>query len=257
MRSIVLAVASLVIALPAIGAETYKVPVTIIPGSAVFQAGGNTPFAGEIIPVSFPVSRSVLGTPGDCIVGQVTVESELVDGGIEIDVNGTAVGPACSLGGDIEFDIEIAPPELSGTTTVVRLVPKPVSVSLPDADSFMVSFQPGLGGAARATTSSLPELTVANPASGSLSWVRSDATGGELPTQPTGSVAPAFLIPGDTLRARVRMTIRMNGTTAHPAIGGFRTRWEYQVTVPEPSAALSLPLGIAWLAGLSMMRGGA
>jgi hypothetical protein len=45
----------------------------------------------------------------------------------------------------------------------------------------------------------------------------------------------------------------MRGQDDDPAQGVVRTRYEYRVTVPEPSAALSLPIGVLGLAGLAAM----
>ena len=63
-------------------------------------------------------------------------------------------------------------------------------------------------------------------------------------------------VPGDTIRFGLTAALEMFGNTGNPAQGNVKVRWEYRVTVPEPSTGLSLPLGMAWLAGLSMMRGG-
>ena len=62
-----------------------------------------------------------------------------------------------------------------------------------------------------------------------------------------------LLIPGDRLVVDVQAQIEINGLTN----GDLRVRYELRVTVPEPSAALSIPLGAAWLAGLAAMKGGA
>ena len=40
-------------------------------------------------------------------------------------------------------------------------------------------------------------------------------------------------------------------------VGTLRMRYEFLTTVPEPSAALAIPIGAAWLAGLAGMKGGA
>ena len=45
--------------------------------------------------------------------------------------------------------------------------------------------------------------------------------------------------------------------TGSPYVATLRIRYEFLVTVPEPSAALSIPIGAAWLAGLAAMKGGA
>ena len=78
------------------------------------------------------------------------------------------------------------------------------------------------------------------------------------PSVPEGfdySTSPRRLetwVPGDTIEipARIQFSIPDNS----PA--DIRVRYEFLVTVPEPSAALSIPLGAAWLAGLAAMKGG-
>jgi hypothetical protein len=77
------------------------------------------------------------------------------------------------------------------------------------------------------------------------------------PSSPSLLANPIFTqqwLPGDTLRFPVRLDIEFQGIDT---IGDFQIRYEYRVTVPEPSASLSLPIGALTLAGLSMMKGGA
>ncbi len=63
-------------------------------------------------------------------------------------------------------------------------------------------------------------------------------------------------IPGDTLRIPITTLLQFNATSGSPTVGEIKVRYELKVTVPEPSAALSIPIGAAWLAGLAAMKGG-
>ena len=125
MRRLLLIVL-LVWTLPAAAAQTFKVPITIVPGSVKFQPTGDyTPITGPV-PVAFPVSRQVVGSTanGSCSAGLITVTADIVDGGLEVSLNGYAAGGGCRLGGSVSFEVEIQVPEFGGTTTMVRLVPK-------------------------------------------------------------------------------------------------------------------------------------
>ena len=42
----------------------------------------------------------------------------------------------------------------------------------------------------------------------------------------------------------------------HVGMSGRCLRYEFKTTVPEPSAALSIPIGAAWLAGMAARKGG-
>jgi len=62
-------------------------------------------------------------------------------------------------------------------------------------------------------------------------------------------------IPGDLLRFRVEAMILVVGNGPHPADGTIVIHWDYRTTyAPEPSAALSLPIGVLGLAGLAAMK---
>ena len=65
------------------------------------------------------------------------------------------------------------------------------------------------------------------------------------------------LIPGDTVRMKVNFSFRFDGRVApeQATIGDARVRFEFLVTLPEPSAALSLPIGALSLLGLASLRG--
>ena len=63
------------------------------------------------------------------------------------------------------------------------------------------------------------------------------------------------LIPGDTLHFPINVEAGFGNSSSF--VGTLRMRYEFLTTVPEPSAALSIPIGAAWLAGLAGLKGGA
>ena len=62
-------------------------------------------------------------------------------------------------------------------------------------------------------------------------------------------------IPGDTLRIPISTHLQFNAKSGSPTVGEIKVRYERKVTVPEPSAALSLPIGGLGLAGQAAMKG--
>ena len=62
-------------------------------------------------------------------------------------------------------------------------------------------------------------------------------------------------LPGDTVIMPMKVNFLFTGNTGN-TIGAVRIRYEFKtIHAPEPAAALSLPLGAAWLAGLASSRG--
>ncbi len=255
MRSLLIGAAlaaCLLAALPTLAAQTYKVPITIVPGSVTFQGTGDYTPSGNPAPATFPISRQLFGNTagGACSIGLVTVEANIVDGGFEAGVNGYAAGSGCTLGGEIVFDVEIQVPEMGGTTTAVRLVPEVQEFDFLDYARVGVILGSEIG-----TTSSIPDFAFATSLSAPLDW-NGTSDPGAPPTTPTGgSVSMMHWVPGDTLRFTVRATVFMRGDPVNPAQGNVRTRWEFRVTVPEPSASLSIPVGVLALFGFAALRG--
>ncbi|MCA9501830.1 MAG: hypothetical protein H6748_15380 [Spirochaetaceae bacterium] len=236
----------LLVASTAQAATTYKVPISIVPGSLTIQlfGGGNFstftgtfPFSGDLAP---------LATYAGCSSGLVTVSAELVDNGIEVEIDGFAAGSGCTLAGSLDFQLEIQVPELGGTSTTAWLVPMPLVFDFTDFSLVYSNFADE-----GAETSSIPE--------GVLRGVQEDPRIFWNVTAPDPSVPaidplePHVWIPGDTMRIPVTIGLGMSANSTHDAQGTARVRYEYRVTVPEPSAAL--PLGVATLAGLASMRG--
>lgn len=113
-------------------AQTYKIPIVIVPGSVTFQGQGDYSPVGPPVSVTFPISKQVTGVSPNCAAALVTVAAEVIDGGLELGINGYAAGPGCDLGGEVVFEVEMQAPELGGTTTSVRLVPQVKTFSFLD-----------------------------------------------------------------------------------------------------------------------------
>jgi hypothetical protein len=156
--------------LPASAAQTYKIPIEIIPGSVTFEPIGDTTSAGQSIPTSFPTTQQVTGNAGACCSGSVAVVSEIVDGGIEIELSGFAGASGCYLGGAVEFDAQIVSPELGGTSTTTLLVPEVQSFNVQNYAGLTSSFEPLLtanNGSSVVLRGSSAGRRVSRPASGS------------------------------------------------------------------------------------------
>lgn len=234
----------------ALAAQTFKLPVTVVPGSVAFRPTGSSAsqppvFSPTLLPVSFQVTGN-----STCSSSLVTVDVAVVDGGLEIGIAGSAAGvgtSTCSLGGDVELDVEVAVPELGGSATAVRLVPEVSSFSFSSLRRVAVGIAPIAGSG---STSSIPGLPFDEP---NTAWelVWADGAGPTL----TPAIRHFHWVPGDTLRFRVRLSASMLGNNATSTSGSVRSRWEYRATVPEPSLGLSVPIGVLTLAWMASSRG--
>jgi hypothetical protein len=233
----------------AMAAQTYSIPVTVVPGSVEFRPSGSSSALPSVFsPVTLPVSEQVAGN-SSCSEGLVTVDADVVDGGLEMGIGGatTGAGPAtCSLGGELELDVEVQVPELGGTATSVRLTPSVVNFDFASHRRVSIGIAPV---SSSGTTSSLPGLPFEEP---STSWelIWADGSGPTL----SPPMRHFQWVPGDTLRFRVRVSASMFGNNGISTVGNVRTRWTYRVTVPEPSAGLSIPLGVLTLTWLASPR---
>lgn len=233
----------------ALAAQTFKLPITVVPGSVEFRPTGSSAAQPPIFtPTPLPVSFQVTGN-STCSGGLVDVDVEVVDGGLEVGIAGSAVAvgsSTCSLGGEVELDVEVAVPELGGTATAVRLVPEVVNSTFSSLRRISVGITPI---ASSGTTSSISGLPFAEP---DTAWelVWADGAGPTL----TPAIRHFHWVPGDTLRFRVRLSASMLGNNATSTSGSVRTRWEYRATVPEPSLGLSVPIGVLTLAWMAAPR---
>lgn len=216
--------------LPVSAAETFKVPFTIVPGSVQVAVASN-PAQSPDLPFS------VFGINGSC---SGTLAAEMVNGGLEVSYDGSVV-PDCRAPAHFYFQVELVVPELGGTGTVVRVDARENGSSFSTIDSASVDLR------TEDMTSTSITGPLAGPGSVLVAWFPANLV-------QYGSRSPlASLVPGDTVRMPMTAVFDLNPTT----VGTAKVRHEFLVTVPEPSASLSLPLGMAWLAGLSMTRGGA
>jgi hypothetical protein len=138
-------------------------------------------------------------------------------------------------------------PELNATNTVARLVPEILVFDFIDFTEVESKFRVD-----SAFTSSNPDIRFRYAGNGGI--VKWD---GSQEDPILSLLDPQHWIPGDTLRLHVSIFHTMRGTNTVAAQGKVKVRYEHRITLPAPSASLSLPLGAAWLAGLSMMKGGA
>lgn len=244
MLSRISALVVLASALPVAAAETYTIPLSVVPGSVTIEVPGVPD-----VSVGMPFSVAVQGSEPNCSLGGGQLSAEVVNGGLEVEFDGAAVSSGagfCQFLARAKMELELESPELGGTGTMVRLeaVPEADFSLLSQARAEFVSRDPG-------SSSSVPGSFSSEGFSANVRW---DQSG--LGIQGDTRELKAW-IPGDTVRFPVEILNIMNGNPGQPTEGTIRVRYVFKVTVPEPSASLSLPLGMAWLAGLSMMRGGA
>lgn len=224
----------------AIAAQTFTVPLSVVPGSVLvgISTEPNTPAA---------MPFSVFLQAPNCS-GAGTFSAEVVNGGLEVAFDGSAFATsgACQFTARATMELEFHVPEVGGTATMVRLEAVPItgsfsSISFVQAD--FVSRDPG-------SSSSVPGSFSTEGFSSTISWNQSGFG------YHGNSTTLRAWIPGDTVRFPVEVSDFFSANPGLPTQGTVRVRYVFKVTVPEPSASLSLPLGVACLAGMSRVRGG-
>lgn len=238
MRSFVLlALTAALAASPGFAAQTYTVPVTVVPGSITFL---NT--QGLSAPFSEPFNFVLGDSQGTCTTSG-TVSGQLVSGGIELqlDVTATGNGP-CRADTNGTMEVEVVVPEFPGTVTMVWFERVPLTVNLPPAVGFTFGLVSQNSGSSDSTGGIffLPYSTA----------LLSRSPNQPLNEQNTGMIP---LIPGDTVR--IPFSLRLNTADSTAYSGTIRVRYELKVTVPEPTASLSLPIGVLTAFGLASRRG--
>ncbi|MFO0691540.1 MAG: hypothetical protein U0900_22780 [Myxococcota bacterium] len=219
-------------------AQTFKVPIVVVPGSV--SIGSQT---GRSLPLSHPFGFHFETSEGVCDVTG-TIATQLVNQGLElqIDVNAAGTGGPCLLPEVETLTLRLTAPEFPGTATMVRLHAEVQTLTLPSN----VVFRIGMSQREPATTSSEPGVFDL----GSWSTVVSRNAPGS-PVEPTGNrLTP--LIPGDVVEIPVSLDLSAQDSASYS--GTIRVRFEVRVTVPEPTASLSLPLGALTLLGLASLR---
>lgn len=232
--------------LEGVAAQTVGIPVAIVPGTAEIQFG-QVPGA---TPIALPHSETFTSADPDCAFGQGTVSVGVVGGYVEVEIDGSAVASvgagACDVFVIVQTEVEFLVPELGGTVTMARVEATPLVQNLSQPSFAQIAFHSSGGG----TTSSYPGVFSAN-FSQTLEWTLS---GLEYVTG-LGNLFMPSLIPGDTVQIPVQVVMHLRGEDGQPTIGTVRVRFRYVTTLPEPSAALMLPIGGLACIGLAKLRG--
>ena len=87
MRILLLTLSVLALAMPALAAQTFTIPFTVVPGSVTVL----DPQTGMYEPVTMPFSEVLQSNDANCSVGLGTFSAEIVNGSLEVELNGTAV----------------------------------------------------------------------------------------------------------------------------------------------------------------------
>ena len=238
-----------------------KCPIPITIENAVLIPPGVS--SDEGIPVSVPVSELVdLSGKGECLQSPPLLEVEVVQNVLEVTFTGQAVviaGSDCSFSTLLDFDVVLQVPIVSQD---------------PAAFVYLVSQASGTFQALSGTSGGPSAFIDLNPLTGGSStqvpagrfstgfsrhtYTWSPPAFSPVLVDSSGGTTVATLFPGDTVRIPVRLNVDLRGAPGDETQGTFSAQFEFRTRfpVPEPSASLSLPLGMAWLAGLSMIRGG-
>ena len=251
-RVFLLSLAVLVAAARGEAAETLSVPFTIVPGSLMIYDLETD----EYEPASLPhVWAAQQFSAIQCAAAQGTASIDVVDGGLEIELDGQVVTSSadpyynCNLFAQAKFTIEFVVPELGGTATMLNLHSTDIGGTfsvLERATSSIIN----ITNSPLPVTSSFPDRRYfLDDFSSSITWTPSGSFGGfDLRLMP--------FIPGDTVQMEARAGISFQGgNTPSPGTQGIaRARHELVTTVPEPTAGLTLPIGVAWLAWVAKWK---
>jgi hypothetical protein len=238
----------LVWAMPGFAAQTFTVPFTVVPGSVSVK----NPQTGLFEPVSMPFSKVIQSNNPNCTFGLGTFSAEMVNGGIEVELEGTAVSNGvgdCGLSVNARLTVEFDVPELGGTVTMRRIDTTAIEGTFSELHTAFGRF-----GVTDETTSSIPggKFSSGSGMSGAWKWSASGSS-----DESNYTLHP--YVPGDTVQSPSQIglsfagAVPANGTATQ---GTIRIRYEFKTTyAPEPSAALSLPIGVLGLLGLASLRG--
>jgi hypothetical protein len=242
MRSLMFSLVVFAWAVPGLATQTFTVPVTAVPGSVTGMV------SGVPLPTSLPFSATIINISGGCSVTG-TFDAAIVNDGLEVELDLTVTGSSCGTKEEVTLELEMVIPELGGTVTMVRLNTVPLTVNFPVIDRAAARGFPRSGDG---VTTSVEGTW--NAQFGTTNWLWEPGKP-DYPTPPPELQRMIPLIPGDTLHFPFAARLDMRDDSSFS--GTFRMRYEFLVTVPEPSAALSLPIGVLGLVGLASMKGGA
>lgn len=240
----------------ALAATTITIPITVDPGSARFDA--NSTNLAETVPASFPINSTFGNAP--CTNETLSVSISQV--GDEIEISATGVGDtnpslpqfSCEFEAIAAFDIDFTAPEFAGTATVVRLVPEVVAytenVAL-ESGSVRLYSPTGLF----SQTAQTREVATENA---TMAAVAIDLGQGGGVGATSGSSRAVALPPGDAASGQLAVQLSFSTPTGSPLTPAMdmsiTIRLRVETVVPEPSAAMSLPVGMVTLASLAKLR---
>ncbi|MFK7894636.1 MAG: hypothetical protein AB8G23_02310 [Myxococcota bacterium] len=225
------ALLSLLTSIPASGAETIQVPLSVIPGSVVWRPAGPT----EDRPAELPFAENAWTDDPDCDDATATARVEARDGGLDVRwepriiATPTSSG-SCFLDMKLDLDIELVVPDFGEASTMMFSIRDRVEDAFesPDATANVyVIPDPAVSEALEGTRVSLLQ------AFPSLSPKQSDDT--------SLSVETKFIhgIPGD----RLRTTLTLSFSAAHrrlggePTVGVLAARYELRAIKPTVKPA--------------------
>jgi hypothetical protein len=263
MRTLFLLLLLSLLAWPASAATTVNIPLNIDTSNFTFQVVEGIGITSILKPPqpgqSLPFTQRILPGPDPyvhCGPYDLTVSAEIVDGALEVDWSGTiessgvSSGGVCDVGGRFTFDVVIQVPELGGTVTISRMIAEVVDFSFSNFHRANMVAGFGWGDGLHSSTLGFQELFPPN-----ISYARWDWY--ESLVDPSGMYARPFpLIPGDVLTGQFIVEFTVGANLDNSASGSGRFRPVFRTFVPEPSAALSIPIGVLGLASLAAIKGG-
>lgn len=227
----------------AIAAETYTIPMTVVPSSVRVN---------QMDPVGMPFSVPVSGSPAhpSTCGGSGTISAEVVNGGIEVEFDGSSTAlPSgeCTFPTNVAMVVEVQVPELGGTATMARFEATALVGQFTSIDLTSASIRSRVSG----TTSSIPGRFKTDGMVAGVQWFAFGPANWDI-----APIDLAVWVPGDTMRIPVDVSVVYSAVPGAPTQGRLRVRFVLKTTVPEPSAMLSIPAGVIGLVGLTALRGG-
>jgi hypothetical protein len=226
--------------------QYVKAPISI--ENAVLTQPGEP----EGTPVAVPVAEVVIPPSGCASGASGFVELEVVQDAIELNYDVT-VPDGCSFVAMLNFDVMVEVPVLgTESAAFVYLIAAagPANFSsLNNGSGIHVNFETLPGGSSAQVEE--PFATVF----GNRRHLWSDIPT-EMSTLGSTPVTVQTMFPGDTVLVPVELVIDATNQTDGSLSTSYEFRTRFPIPAPEPSAALSLPIGALTLAGLSLLKGG-